>query len=105
MSNDKPNLFAVFTETLYCLVILLTLAAVSAGIFWASAPTLAEQYWYAFTNHVPRARVFVSPRPTDCLLDRANSGAKRCHYERVVEVGNDTSGNKQVTVHWQKVSE
>lgn len=103
MPKHKPNLFAVFTESLYCLVILVTLASFSAGVFWASAPTLAEQYWYSFTNHIPRSRVFVSARPTDCLL--AQPGAKRCHYERVVEVGKDPSGNTQVTVHWQKVSE
>ncbi len=103
MPNHKPTRFATLTEYVYCLIVFLSMAALCSGVFWSLAPTLAEQYWYSFTKHVPRTRVFVSQRPTDCLLDR--SGAKRCHYEKLVEVGKDTAGNTQVTVHWQKVSD
>jgi len=105
MPSDRPTLFATLTEYAYLLIVLLSVAALLGGLFWSVAPILSEQYWYSFTNHVPRARVFVSQRPTDCYTDRAPTGSKKCHYEKVVDVGKDASGNTQVTVHWQKVSD
>jgi hypothetical protein len=99
--DEKPTLFAVLTEYAYCLIVFLFAAALLGGLFWSAAPVLTEQCWYSVTKHVPRARVFVSQRPMDCYVDRAASG-KRCHYERVVDVGKDSAGNTQVTVHWQK---
>ncbi len=103
MPNDKPNFCAALTESVYGLVLLLSMAAFCGILFWLFAPTLTEQYWYSFTNHVPRVRVFVSKRPTDCYF--VPIGGKRCHYEKVVDVGKDSSGKTQVTVYWQKVSE
>lgn len=103
MLNEKPKLFAVLTEYAYGLMVILFVAAVFLGIFWSVAPIPAEQYWYSFTRHVPKSRVFISPRPLDCYADRAPGGVKKCHYERVVDVVKDSSGNTQVTVHWQKV--
>lgn len=101
--NDKPNFPAVLAESVYCLALFLTLVAFGGILCWLFAPTLTEQYWYSYTRDVPRARVFVSTRPTDCYL--VPIGGKRCHYEKVVDVGKDTSGNTQVTVYWQKISE
>lgn len=105
MLNDKPTFFAVLTEYAYGLLVLLFVVAVLLGLFWGFAPIPAERSWYSFTKHVPRARVFVSQRPMDCYIASASSGAKRCHYERVVDVDKDLSGNTQVIVHWQKVSD
>jgi|ERR1039458_3092699 hypothetical protein len=105
MPGDKPTLFATLTAHFYCLLVLLSVAALCSGLFWLFAPTLAEQSWYSFTNQVPRARVFVSQRPMDCDFSRAPIGSKGCHYDKVVEVGKDVSGQTQVTVYWQKVSE
>ncbi len=103
MPNDKPNLTAALAESAYCLFLFLSMAAFFGILLWLFAPTLTEQYWYSYTNHVPRTRVFVSQRPTDCYF--VPIGGKRCHYEKVVDVGKDNAGNPQVTVHWQKVSE
>ena len=61
MPGDQPTLSATLTAYLYCLLILLTLAAVFGCALWLFAPIQTEQYWYSFTNGVPRARVFVSP--------------------------------------------
>jgi hypothetical protein len=104
MPSHKPTLSATLTAYLYCLLVFLSITALCSGLFWLFAPTLVEQYWYSFTNHVPRSRVFVSQRPMDCYVDRAAT-TKPCHYDKVVKVGKDTSGNTQVTVYWKKVSE
>lgn len=103
MPNDKPNFSAVLAESVYCLVLFLSTAAFCGILFWLFAPTQTERYWYSITKDVPRARVFVSTRPTDCYL--VPLGGKRCHYEKVVDVAKDGSGNTQVTVHWRKVWE
>jgi hypothetical protein len=100
-SKAKPTLFATLTEYAYCLVVLGSMAALFSALFWLLAPTRAEQYWYSFTKDVPRTRVFVSQRPMDCYP----TGSKHCHYEKVVDVGKDLSGNTQVTIHWKKISE
>jgi hypothetical protein len=104
MPSDHPTLSATLTAYLYCLLVLLSLTALCSTALWLFAPTLAEQYWYSFTNHVPRSRVFVSQYPMDCYADRATT-SKPCHYDKVVQVGKDVSGNTQVTVYWKKVSE
>ena len=103
MPNDKPNFSALLAESVYCTVLFLSMAAFCGFLFWLFAPILTEQYWYSFTKDVPRARVFVSKRPMDCYL--VPIGGKRCRYEKVVDVAKDSSGNTQVTVHWQKVWE
>jgi hypothetical protein len=105
MPDNEPTLFATLTEYFYCLIVLLGITALFLGGFWLFAPTVAEQDWYSFTNHVPRTRVFVSKRPTDCYVDQALAGSKKSHCEKVVRVGKNSSGETQVTVYWQKVSE
>ncbi len=103
MLNDKPNFAALLAEFVYCLVLFLSVVAFCGILFWLFAPIRTEQYWYSYSRHVPRAHVFVSRRPTDCYL--VPIGGKRCHYEKVVDVGKDTSGNTQVIVYWRKVWE
>jgi hypothetical protein len=105
MPGDRPTLSATLTAYFYCLLILLTMAAVFSCALWLLAPIQTEQYWYSFTKGVPRARVFVSPRPTDCYLEHSASASTKCHYKKVVEVGKDSSGNTQVRIYWQKVPE
>ncbi|MGC2208962.1 MAG: hypothetical protein WA532_02525 [Candidatus Korobacteraceae bacterium] len=105
MPGDRPTLFATLTAYFYCLLVLLTMAAIFICSWWLFAPTQTERYWYSFTNGVPRSRVFVSPRPTDCYLEHSASASTKCHYKKVVEVGKDSSGNTQITVYWQKVPE
>ena len=105
MAGDRPTLFATFTGYFYCLLILLTLVAVLSCAVWLLVPTTTEQYWYSWTIGVPRARVFVSPRPTDCYLEHSSGASTKCHYKKVIDVGKDISGNTQVTVFWQMVPE
>jgi len=105
MPGDRPTPSATLTACFYCLLILLSMTALFSCMLWLFAPIQTEQCWYAFTNGVPRARVFVSPRPTDCYLEHSSSASTKCHYKKVVEVGKDSSGNTQVTVSWQKVPE
>jgi hypothetical protein len=105
MPDNKPTLFATLTEYLYCLIVLLSIAALFLGVFWLFAPIPAERSWYSFTKHVPRTRVFVSQRPTDCYVEQALPGSKKSHCQKVVHVGKNSSGETQVTVYWQKVSQ
>ena len=99
--HPKPTAFATLTEYFYCLVVLISMASLLGAIFWLCAPTLAERYWYSFTRSVPTARVFVAQRPTDCYP----TATKHCHYQKIVDEGKDSSGNRQITVHWKKVSD
>ncbi len=105
MPGDQPTPSATLTAYFYCLLILLSMTALFSCMLWLFAPIQTEQCWYSFTNGVPRARVFVSPRPTDCYLQHSSGASTKCHYKKVVEVGKDSSGNTQVTVSWQKVPE
>jgi hypothetical protein len=105
MPAERPTLFATLTAYFYCLLILLTMAAIFICALWLFAPTQTEQYWYSFTTGVPRSRVFVSPRPTDCYLEHSASASTKCHYKKVVEVGKDASGNSQVRIYWQTIPE
>jgi len=105
MPGDQPTLSATLTAYAYCLLIVLTLAAVLGCALWLLAPITTEQYWYSFADGVPRSRVFVAPRPTDCYLEHSAGASTKCHYKKVVEVGKDLSGDTRVTVYWQKVPE
>jgi hypothetical protein len=60
--------------------------------------------WYVWRYSVSPKNVLIDPQPHDCEFMAAPVGNKYCHYDKMVNVGEDR-GQRYVIVSWLKQSD